>query len=333
MSACFISIGMPVYNGGEALRRALDCLLSQTHANFELIISDNASTDLLTQSITEEYARRDSRIRLTRQSVNQGPFENFLWVLEQAQGEYFLWAAHDDCWSSNYLEVLANRLDQSPGAVLASPRSEAEVTSRNGVQVRELVPAAPNGDRDETLRAYIHQHKCCLWIYGMYRTKWLQTAAPEWKTYPWYSGDVVWLWGVILTQQIVGDSAATFFYTADHRLRKKQTYRQTVEMWGTVFFHMVRLSWQRLPARHRVGGVFQAAEYVFRHHVQRQNVLLTAVRLVKLITLWCWIGMESVIRRIAQRCMAVVNPNSRRAGAQSLQSLSAEAPQETRRAA
>ena len=39
-----ISIGMPVHNGAETIRRALDSLLNQTFDDFELIISDNAST-------------------------------------------------------------------------------------------------------------------------------------------------------------------------------------------------------------------------------------------------------------------------------------------------
>ena len=67
MNSRLVSIGMPVYNGGEDLRRALDSILAQTHTNFELIISDNASTDELTKALTEEYARKDARIRLTRQ--------------------------------------------------------------------------------------------------------------------------------------------------------------------------------------------------------------------------------------------------------------------------
>ena len=124
MSSRFVSIGMPVYNGGEELRNALDSLLAQTYSHFELIISDNASTDSITQALTEEYAKRDPRIRLIRQPATQTATENFQFVLEQARGEYFLWAAHDDTWSRNYLEVLARRLDQAPDAVLATPITE-----------------------------------------------------------------------------------------------------------------------------------------------------------------------------------------------------------------
>ena len=51
-----VSIGMPVYNGDQYIREALDSLLAQTFTDFELIISDNASTDR-TSEICREYAR------------------------------------------------------------------------------------------------------------------------------------------------------------------------------------------------------------------------------------------------------------------------------------
>ena len=50
---------MPVYNGTKYIREALDSLLAQTFRDFELIISDNASTDD-TESICREYVARDA---------------------------------------------------------------------------------------------------------------------------------------------------------------------------------------------------------------------------------------------------------------------------------
>jgi glycosyltransferase involved in cell wall biosynthesis len=104
-----VSIGMPVYNGAAYICEALDCLLAQTFTNFELIISDNASTDT-TQTICEEYVRRDLRIRYVRQSVNQGALANFQFVLDQAQGKFFMWAAADDRWDANWIESIHVRI-------------------------------------------------------------------------------------------------------------------------------------------------------------------------------------------------------------------------------
>jgi glycosyltransferase involved in cell wall biosynthesis len=81
-----ISIGMPAYNGEQYIRKALDSLLAQDYGNFELIISDNASTDATLQ-ICREYAEKDQRIRVCVQSRNIGPIANFRAVSEMAQGK------------------------------------------------------------------------------------------------------------------------------------------------------------------------------------------------------------------------------------------------------
>lgn len=98
-----VSIGMPVYNGEIFIREALDSLLAQAATDFELIISDNASTDA-TATICREYASKDTRIRYIRQAVNRGATANFQFVLDQSVGEYFMWAAHDDRWDCRYIE-------------------------------------------------------------------------------------------------------------------------------------------------------------------------------------------------------------------------------------
>jgi len=97
-----VSIGMPIYNSARHLRAALDSMLAQTYEDFEIIVSDNASTDE-TQKICEQYAESDARIRYIRQSVNLGATANFRYVLLQATAEFFMWAAADDCRSPDFL--------------------------------------------------------------------------------------------------------------------------------------------------------------------------------------------------------------------------------------
>ncbi len=105
-----VSIGMPVYNGERYLHNVLQCLLAQTYTNFELIISDNFSTDS-TKAICKEFCNRDARILYHCQSENIGAANNFLFVLNQARGEFFMWASCDDHWDNNWLEVLLSKMD------------------------------------------------------------------------------------------------------------------------------------------------------------------------------------------------------------------------------
>ena len=90
-----VSIGMPVFNGEKYLRESIESILDQTYQNFELIISDNASTDR-TQEICLEYARKDNRISYYRNDKNLGGPRNYNRVFELSSAEYFKWAAYDD---------------------------------------------------------------------------------------------------------------------------------------------------------------------------------------------------------------------------------------------
>jgi glycosyltransferase involved in cell wall biosynthesis len=113
-----LSIGLPVYNGEEFLPQALDCLLAQSFRDFEVIISDNASTDRTTQ-ICRDYAARDGRIRYFRSELNLGALPNFNRTFELSAAPFFKWAAHDDLYDSTYLEGCMRLLAEDPTLVLA----------------------------------------------------------------------------------------------------------------------------------------------------------------------------------------------------------------------
>ena len=66
-----VSIGLPVFNGENYLAETLESLIKQSFRDFEIMISDNASTDR-TQEICEAFCRKDDRIRYSRLSENQG---------------------------------------------------------------------------------------------------------------------------------------------------------------------------------------------------------------------------------------------------------------------
>lgn len=115
-----VTLGLPVFNGQAFLEAAIGSLLAQTFADFELLIFDNASTDL-TRTICEEYARRDSRIRYTRNGTNRGAAPNYNNLVAAARGRYFKWAAHDDRCHPEFLARCVEALEQTPGAVLCYP--------------------------------------------------------------------------------------------------------------------------------------------------------------------------------------------------------------------
>lgn len=118
-----VSLGLPVYNGERYLAQALECLLAQSFTDFELIISDNASSDA-TEQICREHAARDSRIVYYRQPENLGAIRNFNFVFEASSGEYFKWASYDDLCEPTFLEKTVAVLEAEEDVVVAYSRSD-----------------------------------------------------------------------------------------------------------------------------------------------------------------------------------------------------------------
>jgi glycosyltransferase involved in cell wall biosynthesis len=112
-----VSVGLAVYNGENYIRESIESILNQTFHDFELIISDNASTDD-TAEICQQYADRDSRIHYSRADRNRGAAWNQSRVMELARGKYFMLQAHDDLRTADYLEKAVAVLEQDERIVL-----------------------------------------------------------------------------------------------------------------------------------------------------------------------------------------------------------------------
>jgi glycosyltransferase involved in cell wall biosynthesis len=117
MSTPTVSVGVPVYNGEKFLPNALKRLLEQNYEDFELIITDNASTDA-TEEICREFAGRDGRVRYYRNAVNVGLAANHNRAFSFARGQFFKWSAHDDDFPRAMLATFVGALQKAPADVV-----------------------------------------------------------------------------------------------------------------------------------------------------------------------------------------------------------------------
>lgn len=117
-----LTIGLPVYNGAEYLSSAIESILGQTGVDFELIISDNASTDG-TEAIGRAFVEHDRRVVYHRNERNLGLDTNFNLLVPLARGLYFKWATADDLLLPGYLERCVRVLEADPSVVLSYPRT------------------------------------------------------------------------------------------------------------------------------------------------------------------------------------------------------------------
>lgn len=164
-----LTIGLPVYNGENYLAESLDALLGQSYEDFEMVISDNASTDG-TADICRRYVNRDPRIRYIRQPRNIGLQPNHNFVIRQAKGELFKMASHDDLYGRDLLKCCVKALDEHPEAVIAHCREAMIDTSGNALKLITYSAAVDSPQASQRFRSMLFDG----WddyTYGVMRTK------------------------------------------------------------------------------------------------------------------------------------------------------------------
>ena len=171
-----LSIGLPVYNGERYLALAIESILGQTFADFELIICDNASTDG-TADICLRYAKQDSRIRYHRNAENLGAAGNFNHAFGLAQGKYFKWAAHDDLLAPDFLARCIDVLDHDDSVVLC--HSEVQFIDGDGQHMtnpKNSLPDASSFESHIRFAQLMNMNHWCLDIFGVIRTEALERS-------------------------------------------------------------------------------------------------------------------------------------------------------------
>jgi glycosyltransferase involved in cell wall biosynthesis len=182
-----VSIGMPAYNAEAHISRAVESLRAQTFTDFELIFSDNTSTDR-TAEIMAFYVEQDSRIQYTRQTTNIGAFKNFKFVLDKAVSSYFMWAAADDYWAPEYIDECVRFMDEHADYVACV--SKAAFDNIKASSNKKMGTYALTGTFEENIRRYVLAPEANTRFYGLHRTQILRDA---WLDKPFWAAD----WAIV----------------------------------------------------------------------------------------------------------------------------------------
>ncbi|MEW5802907.1 MAG: glycosyltransferase family 2 protein [bacterium] len=224
---------MPVYNGEKFIREALDSLLAQTFTDFELIISDNASTDR-TGMICREYGKNDKRIRYFRQPENKGALFNFNFVLKQADGQYFMWAAHDDKWDSNWIEKALINFREN--AAVSFGHVMSINTDGKVVRTYKYYPFSKN----KTLRLiqfFLRQEaygKANV-FYGIYNLSFLKAHQNKLSSQDTYFVDMHFIFDLAQYGEIITDQSIKLYKRIKDTESKIMRKSGSVEMFKTLF--------------------------------------------------------------------------------------------------
>jgi glycosyltransferase involved in cell wall biosynthesis len=154
-----VSIGLPVFNGEKYLKTAIDSILAQTFTDFELIISDNASTDS-TEGICRDYSNKDSRIRYYRNPKNIGGTNNINQTFRLSQGQYFQTIGHDDILAPEFIKKCVEVLDNDPAIVLCYSIIIQIDEKGNQTRILDQSKVMEENLFNRFLYLHSHQHEC-----------------------------------------------------------------------------------------------------------------------------------------------------------------------------
>ncbi len=210
-----LSVGLPVFNGALTLRETLECLRGQTFRDFEIIVSDNASTDA-SMDIVQDLA--ESRVRIFRHERGMAAIENFRFVRDKARGRYFTWAAADDLRDPDFFRRAVTLLDQNPHAVGAFG-SIVHIDS-SGNLLRSMRPLRLGGKTASLRLAALARYREDIAFYSVWRTKAVRSLQLKpWKLIPERPNNAAYppLAGLLAVGPIVVDPEAVFRYRVHDR--------------------------------------------------------------------------------------------------------------------
>jgi len=201
MSGRSVIVGLPVYNGQKYLGAAIESHLAQTFGDFDLVISDNGSTDA-TAEICSDYAKKDERVKYLRSPENRGILWNHRRVMDEigSATRYFRWAGADDVMEPTLLQTMVDVLDTRAEVVAVMPDTK-NIDDRGeviGAASRTLDFQSPDVfQRAHDILVANYQHVIA---YGLLRVSTLNVM----RTRPDYFGwDPVFAWELALRGQMV----------------------------------------------------------------------------------------------------------------------------------
>ncbi len=151
----FFSIIMPAYEVANYIGRAIDSVINQLFADWELIVIDDCSTDE-TSEIIRRYVSRDHRIRMISHDINRGLSAARNTGLKYAKGQYIWFMDSDDYVDNNLLKMVYESLKKSYAEVVVfGLKEEYYDDQENLVYTHEICPAVEKEMNQNQLRREI----------------------------------------------------------------------------------------------------------------------------------------------------------------------------------
>lgn len=288
-----VSLALPVYNGKKFIAEAICSILSQDYEDFELIITDNASTDG-TESICREFAASDPRVKYIRNERNLGAGPNFNLGFELSLGEYFKWCACDDKLSPDFIRACVSVLDRDQDAVLVYGTTQCiDENGRPIPMVGRMMPELEGVGPARRFKTVFAEKGTCFEIFGLFRRDPLKKTS---LFRPYYGTDVALLADMSLLGTFVHVSGIVF-YNREHSSRSINLDKKE------------RILWQSTDSKRK-----HSLEHIIllKHLIEiciRRRQVVSPVKTLAALLVWALRPIQ--ISRYALELIGIASPSAR----------------------
>ena len=213
----FATVVLSTYNGAPYLRKAIESVLAQTHAQLEFLIIDDGSNDQ-TVAIVRDLVHSDPRIKFTENKENRGTGYCYSTLIKSAQGQFISSIGQDDIWEPNFLAKSIAELTDNP-QVSASFSKVRIINSHGDIHPSAKTPfqleLASKLQREDLFCELLNQNLLCS-ISAVFRRKWIENwrtlgdndQLQDWETWLFLllKGDFIFLDEVLASYRIHGSN-------------------------------------------------------------------------------------------------------------------------------
>lgn len=170
----FISVVIPCYNSENYIKRCLEALEGQTYSDFEVILTDDCSTDKTAETIVDFKKTHHLNMQLIKNEKNSGPAVSRNKAIEEANGKYIAFCDSDDRYDENYLELMAAAAAEND-ADMVFCNSKKVLASGKAIDIKLFEDAPQNMTVKDALAFGIDS----LWCLMVKREIILKTPLPD----------------------------------------------------------------------------------------------------------------------------------------------------------
>jgi len=222
-----LTIGVPVYNEQKNILKLIKSLKKQSYKDFEIIISDNFSSDK-TLDLIKKNTKNDKRFKIYKQKKNIGSQKNFEFVFKKAKKKYFMWLAADDLLSTNFVERNLYFLENNSNYIGSTSKNNYNWRRKfSSIKDKKFVKFKLDKDIDTNLITFLkninYSHAI---FYSIFRRNFLKKCSII--KHNFYAGD----WGIMLFMTGCGkinrDLKSEITFGTQGISYKKQSYKTIV---------------------------------------------------------------------------------------------------------